>query len=175
MMAVFLYDEQTLGPARWDERKITSVLSKFSGILVQVKVSNDHRNNNSRDRHDDIQRVANEIFETKRKQCISLYVQFGDRKLGDLDGVQMDAAKRRSHRIVQRKGTEGSLRISLFGVERYKGGRSGQYPYSEREVEQLKLLVDSSVGEVTTWKDRNKEFFHEAKGSRNWWTKWAED
>jgi hypothetical protein len=171
-----IYDEKTLGPARWDERKIKSVLSKFSGILVQVKNRNNHGTNNSRDCHDDIQTVANEIFETKRKQCISLYVQFGDPKLGgDWDGVQLDAPKRRSHRIVRRKGTEGSLRISLFGVKRYKGGRSGQYTYSEREVEQLKLLVDSSAGDVTTWKDRNKEFFHEAKGSRNWWTKWAEE
>jgi hypothetical protein len=40
-------------------------------------------------------------------------------------------------------------------------------------VEQLRLLVDSSVGEVTDWEDRNKKFFHEAKGSRNWWTKWV--
>jgi hypothetical protein len=127
MMAVFLYDEQTLGPARWDERKITSVLSKFSGILVQVKVSNDHRNNNSRDRHDDIQRVANEIFETKRKQCISLHVQFGDRKQGDCDGVKMDVPERRSEIMEHPRETEGSLRILLFGVDRYKSGRGGQY------------------------------------------------
>jgi hypothetical protein len=166
-----IYDENTLGLARWDETKITSVLSKFSGILVQVKNRNDHGTNNSRDCHDDIQTVANEIFETKRKQCISLYVQFGDCKQGDWDGVQMDVPERRSDRFERSNETEGSLRVSLFGVERYSGGRGNQYIYSEREMEQLRLLVDPSIGKVTDWKDRNNEFFHEAKGSRSWWTK----
>ena len=109
-------------PAEWNEAQTSRVLLNFTAILVQVKnrrrisVSHVHKC------HDKIEKRADIIFQTRNKRCVSLFLQLGNHNLED--SVKEVDDKR------------GTLRISLFGVERYGSNR-----------DQLKQLVRFTMAE----------------------------
>jgi hypothetical protein len=109
-------------PAEWNEAQISRVLLNFSAILVQVKnrkrisVAHVHKC------HDKIEKRADIIFQTRNKRCVSLFLQLGNHNL--------------EHSVKEVNDKGGTLRISLFGVERYGSNR-----------DQLKQLVRFTMTE----------------------------
>jgi hypothetical protein len=158
------------------------VLNNFSGIFIQVKNRSDHGVGDSETIHNSIQKLADEIFQAKGKRCVSLFVEFGEPKNGDIDGFQRKLDELNSHttRMQKRlselttKKMEDTLRVSLFGVNRYsvKNARPGQYWYSDSELELLKNLVKfSSRFPGRHYVDKNDELFQKTLEPYELWDK----
>jgi hypothetical protein len=107
-----------------------------------VNNRSDHGAGDSETIHNTIQKLADEMFQTKGKRCVSLLVEFDEPKNGDSDGFQRKLNDPNSHTIRMQKALreltknkiEDTLRISLYGVNRssVKKAKPGQYCCSER-------------------------------------------
>ena len=155
------------------------MLNNYSGIFIQVKNRSDH---DSETIHNSIQKLADEMFQTKGKRCVSLFVEFDEAKNGVIDGFQRKLDELNSHTTrMQRRLSElttnkmeDTLRIFLFGVNRYsvRNAKPGQYWYGNTELELLKNLVNFSFRfSGRHYVDKNDELFQKTLHPCELWDK----